>query len=72
VLAGSEIFPEFIQDKATGENLARAVERFLFGKGAQEKVRAQLDEVAGTLGEKGAATRAATAVISQMDRPMHL
>ena len=72
VLAGGEIFPEFIQGEATGKNLARAVERFLFGKGAQEKVRAQLDEVAGTLGEKGAATRAATAVISQMDRPMHL
>ena len=72
VLAGREIFPEFIQGEATGENLARAAERFLFGKGTQEKIHAELDTVAGTLGEKGAAGRAANAVIAQMGKPMHL
>ncbi|MDP6034413.1 MAG: hypothetical protein QGG55_00065, partial [Verrucomicrobiota bacterium] len=72
VLAGHEIFPEFIQGEATGKNLARAVKRFLFGKETQEKIRLELDKVAGTLGDKGAAGRAANAVIAQMDKPMHL
>ena len=72
VLAGHEVFPEFIQGEATGKNLARSVERFLFGKGAQEKIRAELDKVAGTLGVKGAAGRVASSVIAQMEKPMHL
>ncbi len=72
VLSGREIFPEFIQGEATGKNLARAAERLLFGEGTQDKIRGELDEVAGTLGEKGAAGRAANAVIAQMDKPMHL
>ena len=72
VLAGHEIFPEFIQGEATGKNLARSVEHFLFGKGAQEKIRAELDKVAGTLGVKGAAGRVASSVIAQMEKPMHL
>ena len=72
VLAGREIFPEFIQGEATGKNLARAVTCFLTEKGAQGKIREELDDVAGTLGEKGAAVRAAKAVIAQMGKPMHL
>jgi lipid-A-disaccharide synthase len=70
VLAGREIFPEFIQDRATAENLATAARRFLTDSEAVGSARNSLDEVAATLGEPGAATRAAKAVIAQMEKPV--
>lgn len=70
VLAGREIFPEFIQDRATAKNLATAVGHFLTDTNEVSTVRNSLDEVAATLGEPGAAARAAQAVIAQMDKPV--
>ena len=70
VLAGREIFPEFIQDRATAKNLATAAGHFLTDTNEVSTVRNSLDEVAATLGEPGAAARAAQAVIAQMDKPV--
>ncbi len=72
VLAGREIFPEYIQSRATANNLTLAAARFLKEPMARETVCKDLDKVVGTLGKKGAASRAAQAIIAQMDKPMHL
>ena len=63
LLAGKEIYPEFIQHAATPENLASAALRFLREPAAAEQARADLETVIASLGEKGASHRAARAVL---------
>ena len=72
VLAGREIFPEYIQAQATADNLAVAAGRFLSENAARNTVRKDLDEVVGTLGKTGASKRAAQAIIAQMEKPIYL
>ncbi|MBL69187.1 MAG: lipid-A-disaccharide synthase [Verrucomicrobiales bacterium] len=67
VLAGGELFPEFIQGAATAENLAMASRGFLQNPGHANDLRSSLDEVAATLGEKGASNRAARAVLKCLE-----
>ncbi len=62
LLAGEAVFPEFIQDEATGENLARAALELLEQPARRESIRGQLRKVIATLGPPGAAKRAAEAV----------
>ena len=62
LLAGVAVFPEFIQDEATGENLARAALELLVQPARRELMREQLRKVIETLGPPGAAKRAAEAV----------
>ena len=62
LLAGEAVFPEFIQDEATGENLARAALELLEQPQRRELMRGQLGKVIETLGPPGAAKRAAEAV----------
>ncbi len=62
LLAGEAVFPEFIQDEATGENLARAALELLEQPARRESMRGQLRKVIETLGPPGAAQRAAEAV----------
>ena len=62
LLAGEAVFPEFIQDEATGENLARAALELLEQPARRESMRGQLRKVIATLGPPGAAKRAAEAV----------
>ena len=62
VLAGREVFPEFIQREANEENLAREANRFFDDVGRRLELREELDVIADSLGERGAAGRAAESV----------
>ena len=62
VLAGREVFPEFIQRRANAENLARETRHFLEVRERRAQLRSELDEIARSLGGKGAAARAAKAI----------
>ncbi|MCX8109513.1 MAG: hypothetical protein N3G20_12000, partial [Verrucomicrobiae bacterium] len=64
ILAGEEVFPEFIQDRATPVNLARAAAAFLESKALRDSVRSKLGGVVAKLGPSGAASRAAAEVSS--------
>ena len=62
VLAGREVFPEFIQRDANEVNLAREANRFLDDPGRRLELREELDVIADSLGGRGAAGRAAESV----------
>jgi lipid-A-disaccharide synthase len=59
LLAGKEIYPEFIQNEATGPNLANAALALLRDDLKRTAIQKELDAVIASLGEKGAADRAA-------------
>ncbi len=63
LLANEEVFPEFIQDAATPDNLARAAIELLRYSARLEKVQAKLAEVIASLGGPGASRRAADAIL---------
>ena len=67
VLAEREVFPEFIQRAATPKNLAREASRFLENTSRRKTLRADLNQIAQTLGQKGAAPRAAKAVLRLLE-----
>lgn len=62
VLANEAIYPEFIQDAATGDNLARESLDLLNNAQRRDSVRTRLARVIQSLGEPGASRRAAAAV----------
>jgi len=64
LLAGETVYPEFIQDEATPENLSRAALELLENAAHREKIKAQLAKIIASLGEPGAANRAAAAILS--------
>jgi lipid-A-disaccharide synthase len=64
LLAGEPVFPEFIQHDATPENLARAALDMLQDEARRTKIETQLAKIIASLGEPGAAGRAADAVLS--------
>jgi len=64
LLAGETVYPEFIQSEATPENLSRATLELLQDEGQRAKIKAQLAQIVASLGEPGAAGRAANAVLS--------
>ncbi len=64
LLAGEDVFPEFIQHAATPENLAHATLALLQDDARREKIKTQLAQIISTLGEPGAAKRAAAAILS--------
>ena len=64
LLAGEAIFPEFIQHVATPENISRAALQLLRDETRRRGVKAELRKVVASLGPPGAATRAATAILS--------
>lgn len=63
VLAGREVMPEFLQQAATPENLARAVQAFLDDPARADAARRDLQGVLGQLGEPGGSRRAAGAIL---------
>jgi len=63
LLAGEEVYPEFIQHRATGENIARAALDLLNNPARREAVKAKLARVIQSLGAPGASQRAAAAVL---------
>ena len=64
LLAGETVYPEFIQNDATPENLSGAALELLQDGSRREKIKAQLAKIISSLGEPGAAGRAAKAVLS--------
>jgi lipid-A-disaccharide synthase len=63
LLAGEEVYPEFIQKAATPENLAGATLELLQNEARRQKIKTQLDRIIASLGEPGAPKRAAAAVL---------
>jgi lipid-A-disaccharide synthase len=63
LLAGEPVFPEFIQNAATPENLAGAALELLRDPVRRENVRARLKQVVASLGGPGASRRAAEAIL---------
>lgn len=63
VLARREVMPEFLQQAATPENLARAAQAFLDDPARADAARRDLQGVLGQLGEPGGSRRAAEAIL---------
>ena len=59
LLANEEVFPEFIQDAAVPENIAKAALELLRDEGRRARVKAKLTEIVASLGGPGATRRAA-------------
>lgn len=66
LLAGEEIFPEFIQHAAAGDSIARAALELLRNDSKRLKVKARLAEIIASLGEPGANLRAARAIMQML------
>jgi lipid-A-disaccharide synthase len=64
LLAGEEVYPEFIQNAATPVNLARAAKALLQNGVRRAKTKFQLGKIIVSLGKPGAAERAALAILS--------
>ena len=64
ILANEEVFPEFIQNAATPENISSAALELLQDESRRTKIKSQLATIVSSLGEPGAARRAANAILS--------
>jgi lipid-A-disaccharide synthase len=64
LMAGEEVYPEFLADAATPENVAIAALRLLRDEPRQQQIKSQLTKIVASLGEPGASKRAAAAVLS--------
>jgi len=64
LMAGEEIFPEFIQHAATPENIARTALELLNNPSRRTAVKTKLARIVASLGGVGAANRAADAIVS--------
>ena len=64
LLADEEVYPEFIQNAATPENIAGAALELLQNESRRQKIKSQLAKIISSLGEPGAAERAAAAILS--------
>lgn len=64
LMAGEEIFPEFLQHAATAENIFRAALELLTNPDRRAAVNAKSAKVVASLGGPGAAERAAEAIVS--------
>jgi lipid-A-disaccharide synthase len=64
LLADAEVFPEFIQDDASAENIYAAARLLLDDPGRQAAIKKQLQHVVESLGQPGASLRAARAILS--------
>ena len=62
LMAGETIYPEFIQQEATAENISRAALELLRDESRRATVKTKLTKVIAALGGAGAAGRAAEAI----------
>ena len=67
ILAGREVVPEFVQEKADPAHICLTLESLLTDNERREKLKLDLQHVIGTLGERGAAQRAASAIMQVLD-----
>ena len=63
LLAGDTIYPEFIQYEATPENLSRAALELLQDESRRTWIKSELTKIIASLGQPGAAGRAADAIL---------
>ncbi len=63
LLAKETLYPEFVQDAATPENLSRAALELLENQARREHIQKRLSDIVKTLGEPGASRRAAQAIL---------
>jgi lipid-A-disaccharide synthase len=62
ILADEELFPEFIQDAATPENISRAALELLQNEPRRAQIQKRLKQIITSLGGPGASRRAAQAI----------
>lgn len=62
ILANEEVFPEFVQEAATPQKIAEAILELINNPARRNYVKSKLKEIVATLGERGAALRAAEAI----------
>ena len=67
ILAEEEIFPEFIQNEATPDNIAKASLRILQDSTERQKILTGLKHIASQLGEPGATNRAAKSILHSIE-----
>ena len=67
ILADEEIFPEFIQNEATPDNIAKASLRILQDSTERQKILTGLKHIASQLGEPGATNRAAKSILHSIE-----
>ncbi len=64
LMAGEPVYPEFLAEAATPENVALAALRLLRDEPRRQQIKAKLANVVASLGEPGASRRAATVILS--------
>jgi len=69
LLAEEQVFPEFIQQAATPQNIAGAALEFLADEGRRNRIKSKLAQVIGSLGGPGASRRAARAIVHLLIGP---
>jgi len=67
LLANEEVYPEFLQNDLTPENVAGAALDLLQNEARRKKIKSQLAQVIASLGEAGAPRRAADAILSLIE-----
>jgi len=72
LLAGEEVFPEFIQNAATPENISRAALELLQNESRRQAIKAKLAKVVSSLGGPGASQRAARAIAHLLEPGLEL
>jgi lipid-A-disaccharide synthase len=70
LLAGESVFPEFVQEEATGPNLAKAALDLLQDEPRRQAMQAKLGQIIAGLGTPGANVRAARAIWNLLDPPV--
>jgi lipid-A-disaccharide synthase len=63
ILAHEQVFPEFIQNAATAQNIAREALDLLRNESRREYIKSKLAQVVAPLGGPGASRRAAQAIV---------
>jgi len=70
LLANEVVFPEYIQDKATAQNIAKAALALLEDPERCRQIQSRLGEIIATLGGSGATRRAAQALAALLENPL--
>jgi lipid-A-disaccharide synthase len=64
ILAGEKVYPEFVQHDATAKNISHAALKLLEDGALQTRIKGQLAAIVASLGQPGAAGRAADSILS--------
>ena len=67
LIAGRELFPELLQEKATPELVAANLQHLLADEEKQDEIYSGMAEVQNAMGEPGAAKRAAKLILQKLE-----